>query len=157
MNVVAQAFQKAGVSLPPLNKRAWLWLKDHPGKSSKEVAAALGESHSSVATVLGNMDLRKMLIVESRVLRGRNAPVKHYTVKYRDFELLHMPKKHKLLVLAQHPTTGERAPTPTPPPPAPVTPVPRPEKHPALRVLEDCTLKELRVIHDALGKLFASI
>lgn len=62
MNAISTALKDAGVKLPPLNKRIWLWLHDHKGgKTSKAIAAAISARHSDVATQLNAMYKRGMV------------------------------------------------------------------------------------------------
>jgi hypothetical protein len=61
MNTITAALKNAGVPVPPLAKRIWLWLKDHPNKTSREVSTALNAVHSQVATLTNQMYKRGML------------------------------------------------------------------------------------------------
>lgn len=61
MNTITAALKNAGVAVPPLSKRIWLWLKDHPNKTSREICTALNASHSQVATLTNQMYKRGML------------------------------------------------------------------------------------------------
>lgn len=112
------ALIQAGVRIPPLNKRIWLWLRDHPAQTYKAISAALGEKHSGVSSVLTNMNKRGMLTVTQDESRGRNGQtfkVTRYSVKFKEWELL--PKPAQKLVSVP---TGEwqvlRPPEPILPP-----------------------------------------
>ena len=149
MNAITSALQVAGVKLPPLNKRVWLWLNDHPGKTSKEVATAIGATHASVSSTLGNMVKRGMCHEELRPYGHKH--VLQYSTNIKTFELLPLRKKAKLATPGQHITyTTELVPKPTK---TPLEAIPAP----LLATLEQYTLKELRVIHAGLTRLFEYI
>lgn len=97
MTTMTEALKKVGVTVSH-NKRIWLWLKDHPGKTAKEIAAALNIPITVVYTVTGDMQKRKMLEVSKLTLsynRGKLGPkeINTYTAVGREFELLPMPKR----------------------------------------------------------------
>jgi DNA-binding CsgD family transcriptional regulator len=92
MNAITMAMHNAGVQLPPLNKRVWLWLNDHPGKTSKQIAIALGEKHSNVATTLGQMVKRRMVQGTKQQHPHRNVQEWHYETCIKQYELLPMRK-----------------------------------------------------------------
>jgi len=146
MNAITSALQTAGVKLPPANKRIWLWLHDHPGKTSKEVAAALGMTHANASSTLGTMVKRKMVrgTQQQHPFRGINEW--HYETCLKKFELLPIPKG--------------KAPPPAAPTPA-ILPAPAPTRTPLeaipaplLKTLEQYKLSELRLIRDGLNFLF---
>jgi hypothetical protein len=165
MNTVTAALRTAGIQIPPLNKRVWLWLKDHPNKSAKEVANAIGVGVTSVASACSNMSGRGMLIegqVPSRAPRGSRT-VAAYTVKYRDFELLHAPPKNRpIRVLALAPTPQlplpfqAREPAPVAPPVAPQPPMSDTEfvlSGIKARLENDYSVAQLRAIRVFINKL----
>ena len=147
MNTITHAFKASGVKLPPLNKRVWLWLHDHPGKTAKEVAVAIGAKQGDVSSTLGNMVKRRM-VVRGQGRRRPGAPgwVSYYTTCINVFELLPMPRAKATPVSPQLPLPLVEQPKPA------VTLPPVPKS--VMSVLEGYTLRELRVIRDALNKLF---
>lgn len=154
MNAITSALHVAGVKLPPLNKRVWLWLHDHPGKTSKEVALALGQSHGSVSSALGNMVKRRMVQGTQQPNPRRNVSEWHYETCIKKFELLPLRKKAKASPAAPAwIATG----VPTPEAPKPVKTPLEAIPAPLLATLEQYTLKELRIIRDGLNFLFSGV
>ena len=97
MNSIAHALKVSGMTLPPLNKRIWLWLKDHPEKTAEEIATALGEKLNTVSAQMTNLRDRDMLIVfkdksRKQGMAGIQYMVSRYTVKHKVWEML--PRKH---------------------------------------------------------------
>ena len=150
MNTITHAFKASGVKLPPLNKRVWLWLHDHPGKTAKEVATAIGAKQGDVSSTMGNMVKRRM-VVQGQGHRRPGAPgwVTYYTTCINVFELLPMPS----VKVAKQSPFSPQMPLPLVEQPRPAVMLP-PVPKPVMSVLENYTLKELRVIRDALNKLF---
>ena len=146
MNTITHAFKASGVKLPPLNKRVWLWLHDHPGKSAKEVAVAIQAKQGDVASTLGSLAKRKMVRREETTRRGD--ATYRYTTCIREFELLPMPRAKATPVSPQMPLPLVEQPKPAVIPPAPKA---------VLSVLENYTLRELRAIRDALNNLFEHV
>ena len=140
MNSITQAFKTAGAVIPPLNKRVWLWLKDHPGKSAREVAIAINAKHGDVSSTLGNLAKRRMVTV-TQDLHLHRAQTLRYTTCIKEYELLPLPMAKKAAPPVE--ATPRPAPAPTPPTPKPL-----------MEVLENYTLKELRVVRDGLNHLF---
>ena len=143
MTTMTEALKKVGVTVPH-NKRIWLWLKDHPGKTAKEISAALNIPMTIVYTVAGDMHKRKMLKIEKQVLsynRGKFGPpeVNIYTALGKEFELLPMPKRKKPVTYVKRPE------------PFPVKPIP--EKPKKFNV-EDMSVSEARELYDQLKKIF---
>jgi hypothetical protein len=99
MNSITTALKTAGVKLPPLNKRVWLWLHDHPDKTSKDVALAIKTPHSDVATVMTDM-LRRKMVTRTHMLvmarQGSPARVFVWRTCLREFELLPLPPMQSL-------------------------------------------------------------
>ena len=156
MNQITSALHNAGVKLPPLNKRIWLWLHDHPGKSSKEVAVALGVTHANASSQLGNMVKRRMVQGTQQKHPRRNVQEWHYETCLKKFELLPVRKAPKAPIAKAPPLAFM--------PPVPVPEVPKPAKTPLeaipaplLATLEKYTLGELRTIHAGLNHLFEYI
>ena len=147
MNTITHAFKASGIKLPPLNKRVWLWLHDHPGKTAKEVAVAIGAKQGDVSSTMGNMVKRKMVRREEQMRRGD--ATYRYTTCIREYELLPMPS----VKVAKQSPFSPQLPLPLVEQPKPAVMLP-PVPKPVMSVLENYTLKELRVIRDALNKLF---
>ena len=152
MNNITHAFKTAGMRLPPLNKRIWLWLHDHAGKTYAEVATALNERPGNVSSQLGLMARRGMVSTsasERRTSKGIRITTV-YATAIKAFELLPFPaasKPHKL-----------PEPTVVPVQQAAVTvPTARPTSKAATEVLENYTLRELRAVRDALNYLFEHV
>ena len=100
MNAIQHAMKEAGMRLPPLNKRIWLWLKDHPAKTYTEVAAALGEPPLSVSGQLSVLQKRGMVTVRKDIslkvcANGKNPPISRYSTVGASYELQPMPAKLK--------------------------------------------------------------
>ena len=149
MNSITQALKTAGAVIPPLNKRVWLWLKDHPGKSAREVAIAIQAKHGDVSSTLGNLAKRRMVTV-TQDLHLHRAQTLRYTTCIKEYELLPLPM-------------AKRVPTPTAFPPAievslltttGPTPAPLPTPKPLMEVLENYTMRDLRKIRDGLNRMF---
>ena len=157
MNQITSALHNAGVKLPPINKRIWLWLHDHPGKTSKEVSVALGVTHANASSQLGNMVKRRMVQGTQQKHPFRNITEWHYETSIKKFELLPVRKALKA------PKTFV-APPPAFVPPVPTPEVPKPTKTPLeaipaplLATLEQYKLSELRLIRDGLNYLFEHV
>lgn len=153
MNTITHAFKQSGIQLPPLNKRVWLWLHDHPGKTYSEVAKAIGAAPGNVSSTLGNMVKRRMVAASSSERytgKGlRNTTV--YRTASKEFELLPLPRKAKAPPIPQMPLSRVEQPKPAVIPPAPKAVLS------VLSVLENYTLRELRAIRDALNNLFEHV
>lgn len=79
-NQIELAIKKAGMKIPPLNKRIWLWLKDHPCKTAREISVALGAPFGQVSTRLVKMKDRKM--VDGRSDHARKPVRGRYVLEY---------------------------------------------------------------------------
>lgn len=100
MNSITEAMKKAGISVP-LNRRIWLWLKDHPGKTSKEIALGLNSKLGNVSPTLTNLYRRGMVTMTKETLTHRsNAKGRKVISTYRavgdKFELLPVKKTVKV-------------------------------------------------------------
>ena len=60
MNQITQEFQKLGITVT-VKKRIWMWLKDHPNKSAREIYKALNISEGVTYTSLNDLESRKMV------------------------------------------------------------------------------------------------
>lgn len=88
MSTIHTALKDAGVKLPPLNKRVWLWLKDHPHKTSADIALAINSHQADVSSVLGNLGKRSMVSVKKDYKPGGHTTVSFYSAVGKSFELL---------------------------------------------------------------------
>lgn len=82
-----QALSKAPSPLviKPLSERIWLYLKDHPGTTSKRLAIELRDSQGSISSMLSQLCRRKMLTWQTEPVKpykGRGA--KHRRVFFVD-------------------------------------------------------------------------
>lgn len=143
MNAIAHAMKQAGVPMPPLTKRVWLWLHDHPGKTSKDIGIALGAKHSDVATVMDSLYKRTMVARAKdkvgRTAAGSPKEVFVWSTVGKSYELLPMPKK-----VARAPVVGV---LPAKPPVVPAETTTRID-------LESMTLRELRALYIQLKEIF---
>lgn len=95
---LAAALVKTGFPVPSLNKRIWLWLHDHPGKNTKEIAAALHEDDSTIGTAMLKMVARGMVSRKSTTKRrGGPGPktIYEYSTCIREYELLPIKRTPK--------------------------------------------------------------
>ena len=97
-NTMTTALVSAGFPAMPLNKRVWLWLHDHPGKTCREISAAIGALAGDVSVVL--LDLRRReMVVRNKTKRlaanGTRMTIFEYTTCIREYELLPKPIKKK--------------------------------------------------------------
>ena len=158
MNAITTALVTAGIKIPPLNKRIWLWLNDHPGKTSEEVGLAINSPCTHVSSTLSNMEKRKMVTstrsVTYKSKKGAQL-VKHYKTAGFVFEVKpvpYQPKKKKV------------RPALAPVALAPVAPVIAPTplfaaatlKKSLMESLDDYKLGELRAVYAQLSRMFAT-
>lgn len=104
-NQITEAFKSAGLQPVkiPANKRVWLWLRDHPNKTYKEVAAALGMEQTRASAVLHELKKRGMLVIVGDISKGmrhgRNGQsdkkIQRFSCKHKEWELLPMAVKKK--------------------------------------------------------------
>lgn len=139
MTTMTDALKKVGVTVPH-NKRVWNWLKDHPGKTVKEISAALNIPTAVLYTVVGDMVNRKMLEVgKEHLIRKIGAFGPHkintYRVVGKEFELLPVPKRKRVETVT--------------PPPVKIEPV----KSKKIDV-DNMSVSEARELYDQLKKIF---
>lgn len=91
MGNVTDALKTAGVKVPPLNKRVWLWLHDHPNKTYTEIGAAINEPPSNVSGTLSAMQKRGMVQGAREYMRGTNRLVTRYCTLGKSFALKPLP------------------------------------------------------------------
>lgn len=162
MNSMTQAFTQAVaktaaingalVKMPTRMNVVWLWLKDHPNRTSPEVAKAVHIQEQQVYALIWQMLQRKMLARQRGSRMGKG--VWEYTAVGKEYELLPMPPK---------PTAVAETPTP---PAAAETLRFAPDEAAALDKMLDIppappkfdievyTLGELRTIYAELKALF---
>lgn len=95
MNSIANAMKEAGVAVPPLSQRLWLWIKDHPKATSREIETQFKEG---VSPRLADMEKRQMLSsseVPNPSRKGKRT-LKGYTVTQDEYDLLPIPKKEAM-------------------------------------------------------------
>ena len=137
MNTITAALKNAGVAVPPLSKRIWLWLKDHPNKTSREICTALNAPHSQVATLTNQMLKRGML--EKTNGGGHENPLRWKTC-IPEYERLPIRKASAPIAKATYVTL-----------PPPVAPSMNSRYN---FDIEKLTLEDARVIYAQLKKLF---
>jgi DNA-binding MarR family transcriptional regulator len=147
MNAISTALKTSGVKLPPTNKRIWLWLHDHPGRTAKEVANAIGVANSTTSSQLGSMVSRGMVTAVSEKHPHRDIQLLRYTTCIREFELLPLPSARRTARMVDVLQSGAELGRVVA---VPLAPVPKP----LLEVLESYTLKELRSVRDGLNRMF---
>ena len=101
MNSMTQAFTQAvaktaaangvPVKMPTRMNVVWLWLKDHPNRTSPEVAKAVHIQEQQVYALIWQMLQRKMLARQRGSRMGKG--VWEYTAVGKEYELLPMPPK----------------------------------------------------------------
>ena len=144
MNAMTEALVVAGVKLPVVKKRIWQWLKDNGPHSTLDLASALNVSQTNISAEITVMVRRKMLRKIERKNHELKALPNHYEALGRVYELLPEPKdKGKAKVRVSDTPPSEVV--------GIVHDVPKfsPEK-----LLQDCTLAELREVQKFLGRLF---
>jgi hypothetical protein len=150
MTALSQALQSAGVKLPPLNKRIWLWLHDHPGKTSKEVSVTLGIPTATASSILGIMVKRKMVTVSTIDYNHRNQEVLRYATQGKSFVLLPLPKKPNASTFSTLVATSVQMPEAPKPVKTPLEAIP---VH-MWKMLDQYKLSDLRLLRDGLNFLF---
>lgn len=60
MTNMTEQLKKSGLAVPA-NKRVWMYLKDHPNKSAREIALALNIHPAQSYTALNDLASRKMV------------------------------------------------------------------------------------------------
>ena len=141
MSDMKTALASAGIKVPA-NKRIWLWLRDHPGKTYREVAAGVKCSPVNASGLLSNMAQRGMVSCQIEPVRGRNQTIGRYTVIGDEFELLPLPKANPV------------APTAPAQPAKATAAMPDPMAFNPERFLAKLTLSELRAVHAFTVGLF---
>jgi DNA-binding transcriptional MocR family regulator len=102
MTAMKLALQESGLELPSLRKRCWLWLKDHPGKTAKDVATALNVKLLTVYQALFNLEKRGMVESKTEHRADYRRGAKTYTVLGGpDYESPPLPKKPRPAPVAE--------------------------------------------------------
>lgn len=100
------ALQEAGITLP-VNRRIWMWLKDHPRLAAGDLAKTLGIDNQKASAGLDDLYRRSMVVRDSEMRRFKaggkakglgtiERPVYVYTVNPKmrgTWEMWPMPKK----------------------------------------------------------------
>jgi hypothetical protein len=144
---MTSAIKSAGFAVPA-NKRVWLWLKDHPGKTAGEIRRALGTGgNTNIPGILNDMGSRGMvsvsLIPRAKNVRMGRLMVNSYVALGAEFELLPRRKKGAPVVIAKH--------TASTPPPAPEAE--KPVAKFAINI-ENTTLHDARALYTQLAEFF---
>ena len=82
MTAMETALRTAGVPVPSKMQRLWQWVKDHPGKTTRDVAAATGINHDVASISMRNMakrgSMRNELTVEFSPKAGHDVRVARF-------------------------------------------------------------------------------
>ena len=150
MNQLTMAMKQAGVALPPQNKRIWLWLKDHPSKTTKELSSALNMPLGIVSTLVSDMYKRGMVSVVRVPTTTRHGSVGRYSTIGREFELLPKVKVKAKPALAPVPVSQ-----PVVEKQEPVKVIPKDEPAPtAAHILETMSVKQAYELYVSLHEMF---
>lgn len=139
MNDIAKAMADAGVKLPNTRQRIWSWLKDHPVKTAKDVRVALNMPEGTTSAALSIMTSKGHLEVINEPVFPGGRPVAHYCVTSKEYGA--PPRAPKASNMAD------------------VPPVKVVHKEPPAKgfdpeaFLENCTLRQLRVIQAWVTRL----
>lgn len=92
------ALSNAKVVRKPVIERVWLWLKDHPGKTAKEIAQVFPEASRGISSLISQMFNRQMLIRTAEFERRSMRQIYRFSVSSRmqEYELLPAIKGSKL-------------------------------------------------------------
>jgi len=159
---MTKALQEAGITVPQ-NKRIWLWLKDHPGKPTGDIAGALKIHIAGANAALRDMEARGMVTSLTTMRRvrsgGRNAAGRmiernvlawEVNPKMQEFELWPRPAKPKAKKAVDTPPVQAalvKAPEPAKEAVAPPTWTPE-------GAVEKLTLTQCRELFNYLHKVF---
>ena len=88
MNAMVEALKTAGVKIPPLNKRAWLWLKDHPNKTYAEIAAGIGGDAQKLASAMNYLKMANAVTVKGdvRTINGRVRKIQRFSTVGAEYD-----------------------------------------------------------------------
>lgn len=98
MATITKAMQKAGIPLPPTNRRIWQWCRDKNKRhTANEVAKALNILPNNASSVLGQLRDRNMMIVTVEFSKALGHNISYYETnpKMKMFELLPITKAAK--------------------------------------------------------------
>jgi hypothetical protein len=122
MNIIKKALNDVGIKVP-IKRRIFNWLRDHPNKTSREIATALNERVEWIQTELRDMTTRSMIKskpVLHRPYRGSGRKsLLEYAVAISEYELLPLPRSIANVKIDPAPVTvvkfdkPEPAPVPT--------------------------------------------
>jgi hypothetical protein len=86
---VAVALARAGVRAPPQMQQVWLWVKDHPHATIKDIGATLTQiPATSITSVVAQLVARKMLVAKPQWSDRARRDLAHYTAAGKAYELL---------------------------------------------------------------------
>ena len=143
MNAMTEALVIAGVRVPSQKQRIWQWLKDNGPHSVKDLSVELKIGAQTTQAAVTDLMHRKMLEKHPRVDHKGVRLHNHYSARGRTFEMLPLPiKKGKVKAAPIAPEDSYLQ-----PPPA------KAEFNPA-HLLADCTLSQMRQVHNFLGRMF---
>jgi predicted transcriptional regulator len=132
MTKIAEQLKKSGLAVS-VNKRVWMYLKDHPDKSAKDIALALNVHQAQVYVAVNFMSSRKMLTsyieLEKRGVGRRS--IKVYRAAGDRYELLPLIQKNQEVTVI----------------------VPEPAKQIEVNI-DTLTVKEAKALYDKLKEIF---
>lgn len=145
MTNMEQALVAAGVKVPSQKQRIWQWLKDNGPHGVRDLSVELKIGEPTTQAAVTDLVQRKMLEKHERVDHKGVRLNNHYGARGRTFELLPLPPKRGAAGRAA--ADAKKA----MPPEVVDTPVAvfSPEK-----LLQDCTLAELREVQKFLSRIF---
>lgn len=97
MNSLPQALKAAGVKLPPIKQRIWLWLKDHPHKTARDLSVVM---HLPVAQVCAQM----LKMKQRGMVTARLEPARRPGMGRRSFEYAAVGTTYELKHVSAGPT-----------------------------------------------------
>ena len=100
MTLMEDKLRAAGVRVPPILERIWLWLKDHPQHTAADISKAIKLGKNQVASAMYDLDRRNMVehSMDALIIRGMRRTVKVYSINPRmhgAYEL--WPAKNKMV------------------------------------------------------------
>lgn len=146
-STLTAAFKDAGYKLPPLKKRVWLWLKDHPGKTPSDVChvfAASGCDPQAVRTQIWELHARGMIKVREAFDARLKGYVRELECLGEEYELL--PRERKL--------RSERKAAAQASAPPPVVEQPKTREWKAEQVINALTPAQAREVYNQLKEIF---
>lgn len=93
------ALEKSPI-MPTQIQRIWTYVKDHPGRTSRRIAAEIKIPINSISSLLSQMVNRDMVYSSQEMRLGKSVKVYHVVGRMTQFELLPRKKKGKVKVKA---------------------------------------------------------